>query len=382
MEMRIVHVAPVSSARISGLRNSVPRLASAQAELTGVSATLINSGLAPGIGHAGLDVREWSEAISPSGALRTVNPVDLVVFHSTYLPRHARLASWLAKSGIPYVIAPRGGLTKLALERKWFKKKLGDLLFFNQYSDRALGFHLLTEDEQRGSRLRSKPSFVAGNGTDVPPSGSIASPGQSCGRTVLFIGRIDMVHKGIDLLLEACRIGAPLLTDLRAKVVLRGPASRKVAGILRRRIISSGLDKIVEWTGPVDSEEKGELFRTSDLFVHTSRFEGHPNSVLEAMAHGLPCLVTPGTNMAGTVAERGSGWTAEPIPSEIARVLIEALSSPTELRSRGVAARVLIEDCFLWRKVAAESIDGYRALLSGSLHQGASGEDLDTMARP
>ena len=42
-----------------------------------------------------------------------------------------------------------------------------------------------------------------------------------------------------------------------------------------------------------------------DLFIHTFRFEGHPIAVLEALSYGIPCLLTPGTNMAGEVEAAG-----------------------------------------------------------------------------
>ena len=59
----------------------------------------------------------------------------------------------------------------------------------------------------------------------------------------------------------------------------------------------------------------------SDMFILTSRHEGFPMSILEALSYGLPVLITKGTNMTDLVHKASAGWTCETDPIEIAKTL-------------------------------------------------------------
>ena len=75
-------------------------------------------------------------------------------------------------------------------------------------------------------------------------------------------------------------------------------------------------EKVLKLCGPIAGADKKKVLKDADLFLHTSRSEGHPMGVLEALAYGIPCLLTPGTNMASEVAASG------------AKMLFVAISSP------------------------------------------------------
>ena len=83
-----------------------------------------------------------------------------------------------------------------------------------------------------------------------------------------------------------------------------------------------------------DGEEVLRCLLACDVFVHTSRSEGMPMAVLEAMAMGRPCLVTPGTNMADVVCE-GGGWQCQPDPDSIAESLKDIYQQRDSLQARG-----------------------------------------------
>lgn len=84
-------------------------------------------------------------------------------------------------------------------------------------------------------------------------------------------------------------------------------------------------------------------------------------AVLEAMAYGLPCLLTPGTNMADEVAAAGAGWRVEDTVASIARGLGHVLDAdPQALADAGRQARRLARDRYRWDGVAQRAVEQYR----------------------
>jgi hypothetical protein len=153
--MIVLHAAAVNASDIGGPHASVPALVAAQNRLDGVQAALLATGSATdGLPKGdfpvfGLGVGWHKFAETLVGRRRRINSLrggffrtrvsaaadgppgtlpapfdhpDLVVFHSTYIPAHLRIGGRLRKAGIPYVICPRGGMTRYAQTHKWLKK--------------------------------------------------------------------------------------------------------------------------------------------------------------------------------------------------------------------------------------------------------------------
>jgi len=150
------------------------------------------------------------------------------------------------------------------------------------------------------------PVHVIPNGVDTgrfrPPAGSEdrgrirQALGIGPGDTMaLFVGPI-VARKGIELLLEAW---ARACSDLpRLHLVLAGPrldithpANRAFHERIHRMIEASSASGRVHFTGMIENVE--EYMRAADVFVFPSRREGMPNVVPEAMASGLPVVMTP-----------------------------------------------------------------------------------------
>ncbi len=363
--MIVLHAAPVVWGKIGGLQSSIPALVAAQNRLDGVDAAMVVTiaNTAPPV-DVDFPVFDRKITVESNGRLNLPVPFDrpdLVVFHSTYIPAHAKIAGELQKAAIPYIVCPRGGMTRRSQATKPWKKRLGNLLFFNWIVSNAAGLHYLTEGEVASSVEWKLPRFVVGNGVDVPEESETASPGRSTGLKFLFLGRLHIEHKGLDMLLDACAMIGGELYHAGAKLDICGPDCLGSAAVLARRISELGLEDVVAVRGPALGEAKAELLRQTDVFVHTSRTEGHPSAVLEAIAHGVPCLLTPNTNMAEQVASAGAGWQVEPTPGAIAQRLLEIVASDrTVLKTVGENARRLAAEQFNWPLVAGQCIRQYR----------------------
>ncbi|MGW1063620.1 glycosyltransferase [Streptomyces aureus] len=99
---------------------------------------------------------------------------------------------------------------------------------------------------------------------------------------VVSVGRLTD-QKGIDMLLDAWSEVAPLHPDWRLRIYGSGEDEE----ILRKQCTALGLDDSVDWMGRT-SDVPGAL-RGGSVFVLSSRGEGFPLALMEAMATGLPC---------------------------------------------------------------------------------------------
>jgi GalNAc-alpha-(1->4)-GalNAc-alpha-(1->3)-diNAcBac-PP-undecaprenol alpha-1,4-N-acetyl-D-galactosaminyltransferase len=103
--------------------------------------------------------------------------------------------------------------------------------------------------------------------------------------TIVTVGRL-VEQKGLDVLLGAWAKAAPQLPDWRLAIAGGGPLEAK----LKAQAATLGVATSVDFLGHV--ADPFPLLAGSQLFVLTSRFEGTPNALLEAMASGLPAVVS------------------------------------------------------------------------------------------
>lgn len=367
--IKVLHVAHVRAEGIGGPAISVPSLVRAQNKTPGMKAALLVTSRErtppTGPDYQTFVYSQFSgEIFSPKNLGPFAKP-DLVVFHSTYIPVHMLIARRLNRHGIPYIITPRGGMTKGAQRIKWFKKLLGNIVAFNHFVKRCLAVHCLTEKEAEQSAFWGKPMFVVGNGIDLPEVGYVATPGATQEIRIVFVGRLSIWHKGLDILLHAAALAKTDLLRAGASVHIYGPDHEGSRAQLVRDIERLDLGEVVYLHQAVVGEQKSRVLRDADAFVLTSRFEGHPMALLEALAHGLPCLVTPGTNMAEEIQGAGAGWRVECDPWSVADGLRRIVTERQRLRGMGIAARKLASQ-YEWADVAARLKDIYERILSGT----------------
>lgn len=371
--MNILHVAPISLKAISGITETVANSLPAQQRVPGVRVGLLMSGndaTRPSWdGIPILSKRELVERNDRGTWLSTIRKAifhpDLVVFHSTFIPLHAQLATQLSQLGIPYIICPRGGMTRQALAHKPWKKWLGRRLFFDQFVAGASAIHFLRQGEYEHSGDWGRPVIFAGNGVWPPAERNCAHPGTGSQRVFMFLGRLHIRHKGLDALLQACHRCHNLLRQKNVQIRLVGPDVNGSRQILENFIKEHQLGDIATLVGPVRGEARTREYATADVFLHPSRWEGHPNAVLQALAHGLPVLITNETNMLADVVTAGAGWGVSTDPTDLARELVRLASLPTRiLAEAGQAARRLILSDYTWDRVAEETTAKYRQLLA------------------
>jgi glycosyltransferase involved in cell wall biosynthesis len=146
-------------------------------------------------------------------------------------------------------------------------------------------------------------------------------------------GRLDP-QKGFDRLIEA--LAMPGLRGRHVELVIAGEGSERSA--LERLAVARGLRDRVHLLG--HREDLPAVLRAADAFVLSSLYEGMSNALMEAMALGLPCVVTPVAGVEELVVPGESGLVVEAsAPEPIAAALVRLLDKPVLARRLGAAAR-------------------------------------------
>ncbi|GAB3681758.1 hypothetical protein GCM10027589_51720 [Actinocorallia lasiicapitis] len=155
---------------------------------------------------------------------------------------------------------------------------------------------------------------------------------------VVRLGRLDY-DKGQDLLLEAWSQVAPHHQDWTLRIHGSDKSGGKEQRFLEKMTADLGLAASVQWPGP--TSDIGPALRAGSVFALTSREEGFPMAILEAMAHGLPCVAfdcAPG--ITELITDGVDGFVVPAGNTTAFAVALRRLIEDEELRKRmGRAAR-------------------------------------------
>ena len=118
-------------------------------------------------------------------------------------------------------------------------------------------------------------------------------------------------------------------------------------------------DAGVRLLGFVPDEELARLYRGAAVFAYPSRFEGFGLPVVEALASGVPAVVSSHPSL--DEASGDAAFRADPENAEaFAEALEHALDLPGEFRERGLAHAVR----FTWRACGEAVLAGYESALT------------------
>lgn len=308
--MNILFISHISTHYLSGLNWAVPNSIKAQEQIDNCLWVEMNSE----------EMSQWKEVrafhhlheygkILDLGSLpKPFSQPDVVVFEGFYNFQYALFASKLKRKRIPYIIVPASSMTIAAQNNhSKIKKGIANIIIFNSFAKKAAAIQYLTKDEHLSSSPKwNAHPFILPNGIHLPTTTKV-NFNDHCIKATL-IGRLDMYQKGIDILLESIYTIKDKLRSNNFSLTLYGPAQFDFY-LIKRRIFSMDISDIVLLGGEVLDQRKENALLDSDLFILTSRFEGHPIALLEALSYGIPVAITPGTNMAKEVQNYNAGWT-------------------------------------------------------------------------
>ena len=362
--MIVLHISPVDMKTSNGLRFSVPGLVAAQNKLEGVEAGIMNIGNREQLNLDEVEKFEFEfmEYVPDISKLKApYSKPDIVVFHGVYREKYIRTYKNLLRTKIPYVIVPRVSMTNGAQKQKHLKKKLGNFLFFNRFINNAAKIHYLTENEMNLSRIFEKDYFIVGNGINPPLKYEKKVDKDRV--NITYMGRYDINHKGLDVLVESINIIKDKLKNKNVVINFYGSDYDEGRKFLNRKICNYELGDVFKINNPIFGAEKKKVLQETDVFIATSRFEGHPMAVIEAMSYSVPCILSEGTNMLDVLNLHNAGWSTTLEPDTISKTIIDAISTRETIDEKGKNARILVEENYTWEKVAKDTIKAYEEVI-------------------
>lgn len=283
------------------------------------------------------------------------NP-DMVIFHEAYCTKYLTISNKLRERGIPYIIVPHGELGKLAQQKKRIKKKIANIFFFNKFINGAVAIQCLSQNEKDNTYF-GKRKFVATNGIRIPEKKKTAFNDQKV--KIVYIGRLDAYHKGLDLLFQAVKKEIFYLKKKNVNIEIYGPDYKGRYDQLKQMVKDLDIGEIVKLYKPVEKREKEKVLLSADLFIQTSRFEGMPMGILEALSYGLPCVVTKGTTLGDFIVDNQSGWCALNSIDEISNQLVRAVEERKKWSIMSDNARKSVANKFSWDVIAKQTLREY-----------------------
>jgi len=173
-------------------------------------------------------------------------------------------------------------------------------------------------------------------------------PAASAGRppTVLFLANLR-AHKGIFTLLDAFEEVVRRLPAARLLVAGGGPEAQAV----RARVAASSAGASVELLGAIDPRYVAATMARADVFCQPGHGEPFGWSAVEAMACGLPVVVTDAGGLGGVVPDRAGLKVPPGEPVPLAAALVQLLDAPQRRATMGAVGRREVERTYAWDSV-------------------------------
>ncbi len=186
--------------------------------------------------------------------------------------------------------------------------------------------------------------FVIPNGVEVK---HINPAKDKTNNYILFLGRIEVDQKGLDLLLDSY---AQISEKTKTKLVIAGSGTKHEVEMLKKIIKERDLEEYVELKGRVEGKVKEDLLLNATMIVVPSRYETFGNVVLEAMSFNKPVI---------GFAINGLEWVPEDCmikvkkfdTKQMAKQLLTALRDKRKLQKMQKAAHQTVKK-YSWKITA------------------------------
>ena len=386
--MRILHVIANLAPRYGGPSKACREMARAVAQLGHEVSVYTTNQDGPGelevplgqpVWQEGVEIRYfpiqaprfWGTSLPLALALRRQIPaVDLVHIHSLYLFHNLVAGHYCRQHDIPYLIRPHGTLDPFIYRRHRGRKRIMEGLFEHRNIRRAAALHFTTAQEQAlaAPYTFGAPGLVVPLGIGPEEFAALPEPGgfrrrhSEIGdkRIILFFGRVNF-KKGLDILARA--FGAVARRRRDVHLVIAGPDNEGWGARVRAWLEAEGAAGRATFTGMLLGPDKSAVLRDASLFVLPSYSENFGLAVIEAMAAGLPVIISDQVNIWPEVESGGAGRVIPCDAAALTGQILELLADPDAAAVMGRKGRALVQERFLWPRIAPRLAAAYARII-------------------
>ncbi len=321
---------------------------------------------------------------------RRVAAFDVVHIYSMYI-FSATVAAWACRRhGVPYLLHPHGTLDPYLRRRHALRKRVYEwlmerrnfrhaaALLFNTPEELGLAeawLHRIVGSAEVPERAVVPVGVEEHWFTPAEPavcSSLLARYPELAGKQwIVFFGRLSF-KKGLDVLARA--FAEVVRRNPRAHLVVAGPDTEGLGAKLRAWLREAQVLEKASFVGVLDKQQSRALLGAGTVFVLPSYSENFGQAVAEAMACGLPVVISDRVNLCSAVARAGAGLVVPCEAAATAAAIEQILRQPAQGRAMGECGRRLVAEKFTWRIVAGQMLELYQriALRAGRARVGVT----------
>jgi glycosyltransferase involved in cell wall biosynthesis len=307
---------------------------------------------------------------------RDTRTFDAVHIHNLFLWPQYRGGVEARRAGLPYVVTPHGAFDPFVRRRGQLRKRLTDIAWQRRLLERASVIHATSQDELDHMRdiAPHVPRALVQNGVyserfeHLPPRGAFRERHLAGfdGPVVMFLGRIAP-KKGLDILIRAF---AQVRAKTDARLAIVGPDDEDLSPTLRSVAAEAGVADEVAFTGPLYEQDRLSALADADLWALSSHAENFGIAVVEAMAAGLPVVVSREVDIAAEIDAAGAGICSDLSVDDFAGHLIRLIDDP-QLRAQIAQRGRDYAKRYDWHAIASEMAQVYEKALGRPAPNGA-----------
>jgi len=303
---------------------------------------------------------------------------DIVQVWAVYSFSTTAASYWCRKRGVPYIVFPHGSLDPYLRRRnrprKWFYTKLfaerdyrkAPAVLFNSSEEMRLASDWSGFARSAGSNGAVQKRFVVPIGVDPkwfqePNAAAVARlrgryPALAGRHVILYMGRLTF-KKGLDILARAFAKMARERDDLH--LLLAGPADEGYEQKVRGWLADGGVLKKATFAGLMEAEDRFAVMQLADVFALSSYTENFGQAVAEAMASGLPVVISDQVNIWPEVLKADAGLVVPCDADATAQALRAVVNDPIRRRQMGRNGRRWVMENLPWETVGAQMVRAY-----------------------